>query len=298
MTNKVIISLVGEQPAPNVLPLEHYHPDQVVLVHTKRTELLADRIAKVVEYPVIRPFCRTDPYRVDEIRLALETYLDEYVSCESELIFNLTGGTKTMEYAALETARRRQARAFYYQTEENQSLLHPYSFDGMELICEEPIEIKTTLSIDQYLRVYVGEYGPDDKHQDLDFEPKVLHALQQLGPEYEVCPNLRLKGVSGNVEVDWVLRYRNTFAVGEVKTSPSKKSLDQLSSITHPATLGTYTRKFLVAANPLDVNNLDLAKAYNIEVIELSGADRQPLTGEQVQKLHERIRGVMEGRKR
>ena len=78
----VMVLLVGEQPAPNVLPLRHYRPGQVALVHTDLTADLAGRIAGVVgaEFNVLQPFCKTEPFLVDAIRRELNAYLAEYAS--------------------------------------------------------------------------------------------------------------------------------------------------------------------------------------------------------------------------
>lgn len=293
---RILVSLVGEQPAPNILPLGHFAPDHVILIHTKRTEALAGRIAALIGSKVIEPFCKTDAYRLDQIRSSLETYLEKHAPSDSELIFNLTGGTKTMGYAAMDLARQRAARAFYYQTEDNQSLIHPYRFEAGNMLCEAIIPIQAALTLDQHLRLYINSYTLGKFKND--FERNVFAVVQSLGDDYEAYSNVELTGISGNVEVDWAIRYQNTIAVGEVKLHAKKTDgIDQLNGVTDQRTLGTYTRKFLVSADAMHINDLDLAEAYRITTVILPSGRQPELTSEDIQKLSRTIRLAMEPRK-
>jgi len=295
----IMFSLVGEQPAPNVLPLRHFRPDKIALVHTDLTADLANRIAGVInaEFEVIRPFCKTEPYLVNKIRTELTDYITTRIG-DADLIFNLTGGTKTMEYAALEVARQLKAQAFYYQTEGNQNLIHPYHFNTAgELVCETPKEAKTTLSIHEFLSLYVKEYCPAEERELTGklFERNVLAVLTELGSDYEILPNQRLIGFSSNVEVDWILSFRNTFAVGEVKLRGSKtRGIDQLNTATEQRMLGTYTKKFLITADSLHENDLDLAHVCRISTIVLPSGRQSSLSDTDRDKLIQTIRTVME----
>ncbi len=288
----ILVSLVGEQPAPNVLPILHYCPSRVILVHTSRTAQVAARIADVLGGDlVIRPFCSTDPYRVSEIKAALERYLANPQLAGAEYIFNLTGGTKIMGYAALETARQLRAPAFYYQTEDNQNLIHPYRFDPAGLlVCDPPIPVLATLTIDQFLRLYVGKYSTGSFRND--FERSVAEALGSLGSEYESLTNVIL---GPNVEVDWILRYLNLIAVGEVKAHATKSAgIDQLNSATEQRMLGTYTKKFLLSSRDLHQNDADLVKASRITPLILTSGAQGSLSDADAEKLIRAIRSAME----
>jgi hypothetical protein len=291
--SKVMISLVGEQPAPNVLPLRYFVPGQVALVHTDRTQKFASRIAKVTGGKIVQPFCKTEAYHVDLIRAELHAYIEKHHWSGSNLIFNLTGGTKTMEFAALEVARELRAQAFYYQTENNQSLIHPYRFNGYDLVCETPIPFEANLKLDEFLRLYIEHYEMGG-FQD-DFERKVAEVMRELGPNYETLFNLRLTGVGPNVEIDWVVRFGNTFAVGEIKLHATKKAgIDQLNGVTDQRTLGTYTKKFLISADELHPNDFELAQAYRIKVIILPSGRKEKLSDDDVEVLIKAIKVEME----
>ena len=45
----VTISLIGEQPMPNLLPIRHLCPDAVGLVHTERTRAVAANLKTLLE---------------------------------------------------------------------------------------------------------------------------------------------------------------------------------------------------------------------------------------------------------
>lgn len=291
-----LISLVGEQPAPNVLPIRHFAPEQIVLVCTKRTLRLSENIAAVLGERVVRPFCETEAYYVDAIKASLLQYIEQHGWRSDTLIFNLTGGTKPMAIAALEIARQYGATTFYYQTEENESLLHIYRFDGTQLLCQKPIQIQVSLSIDEFLRLYIGRYEKGEFKND--FERQVAAVLEQLGTDYDFRPTLRLTGIGPNVEVDGVVRFRNTIGVIEVCVHATKKEgIDQLASVTDQKTLGTYTKKFLISADELHANDQALAKAYQIKPIVLPSGRDETLSNEDKQKLIAAIKAEMEPKK-
>ena len=283
----ILLSLVGEQPAPNLLPFRHYEPQQVALVHTAlaASHNKADRLAKLIGPRIVKPLCETDAYSVDLIRQKLEDYIHEQRWQGTDLIFNLTGGTKAMALAAYETARRWGAAAFYYQTEDNQSLIHPYRFEQGNLVADEPVRVAQSLTLNDYLRLYVGDYAPSALPKD-SFEQTAFSALSQVRlPDFEVMPATHLKELSGNVEVDMLVRYGNQVAVFEVKRKAGKNGIDQLNSVTDQRTLGTYTHKFLVSARPLEENNVDLAKAYRIKVVVLESGRSGSLSATDAERL-------------
>jgi hypothetical protein len=296
MNKKVMISLIGEQPAPNVLPLRYYKPDHVILVYTKRTARLAERIAQVAQREGLTTSpCYTNAYRIDLIQPEIERCINEHGK-DVDLIFNLTGGTKTMEFAALEIARGRNAQAFYYQTEDNQRLIHSYFFRESKLTCQDIAPVEQTLTIDEFLTLYIGEYKKGVFQND--FERAVAETLQNnLPSSYELYFNTYLTGIGPNVEVDLILRYQNTFAVGEVKQTAKKTAgIDQLNGVTDQRTLGTYTKKFLLSVNEMHPNDQLLAEAYRIKTVTLLTGNQGSLSEKDKQMLVQAVRETMEGK--
>lgn len=289
---KPMISLVGEQPAPNLLPIDHFQPKQVVLIHTSlpQSRVRAERLAKVIERRQIPvALWQTDAYGVEQIESGLRQCIHKRQLPGHELVFNLTGGTKPMALAAYEVARQLSAEAFYYQTEGNQSLIHPYRFEKGQLISEQPYSITGNLTLDDFLRAYVGDYTSSSPRDD--FERMVIEVLRNSGlADFEILPSVYLKELSGNVEVDALARQGNHLAAFEIKRTATKKGIDQLNGITDQRTLGTYTHKILVSATPLEGNNEELARAYKIHVIVLESGKSEALSETDKQQLIESVR--------
>jgi hypothetical protein len=300
--NLTLISLVGAQAAPNILPLSHFNPDRLILITTNTTKDVAKRTADVIKNDydifIVEPFCFLPPYRLADIMSGLNYYIKENVSSSDQLLFNITSATKPLAIAAYEMAKSLSAGAFYYESQDNHDLIHPFYFKDNKLILKDPEICQATMTLDRFLRLYVEGYVEDEFHDD--FEKKVFNALTNLGKDYEVFHNVELQSVSGDLEIDWILRYRNSIAVGEVKAQAGKSSIDQLNSACHPQKLGTYTKKFLISGKPskgfqsFHPNHVNLMKAYNIHGMILESYDREDLSPDDKNTLMETIVSIME----
>ena len=289
----ILISLVGEQPAPNLLPARRLKPDVAVFVYTTRTESTATNLKSLLASRCDSLLCEVDPYHIPSIR----DRLDQFISHEcpkQPLIFNLTGGTKPMVLAAYQLAREQNSPFVYFQTEGNTSYLYRYVFADRKIALERMEQLPETISLDDYLRLYLQSYQTGAPRNAL--EQQVFEVLEGT-PNLEILPSVRPHGL-GALEVDFAVRYGNQVGVGEVKTKGAKSGIDQINAVAHPRYLGTYVRKFLISARPVDQNNLDLAGAYRIKVIELPGyaesgelsaADRLKLRQEIVRHLGGRL---------
>jgi hypothetical protein len=263
-----MILLVGEQPAPNLLPTRHLQPDAAVLVYTDRTRQVAENLKALLEPGCHCWLCQVHPYRINEIQQELDAFLTTTVS-DYALVFNLTGGTKAMALGAFRIVQMWNSPFVYFQTEGNRSLLYHYAFDGDEIILQATDELPVTISLDDYLRMY----------------------LRSTPGIAEVITGLRPQGLEAQ-EVDFVVRCGNQVGIGEIKTKGAKRGIDQLNAVAEQRYLGTYLRKFLVSGKPVDRNNKNLAQAYRIEVIELlSYGESGVLSANDKQKLAETVRG-------
>ncbi|HSK70437.1 MAG TPA: DUF1887 family CARF protein [Pyrinomonadaceae bacterium] len=268
-----MICLVGEQPVPNLLPIRSLMPQTVVLIMSNRTANVSENLKNllaakhiVIENPV-------DAYDLPKAQAELESFIKRNVWNPEQLIFNLTGGTKPMSLAAFCLAREMKAAVTYLQSEGGKSLLYTYDWQDGNLRLWQREEIKSLLTLDDYLRAY----GRDDYFFDKTikndfgelFETAVFEALKIFCDETPFR-NVRFKSFS-HVELDLVFRIGNQVGVAEVKTGkePNKTSIDQLNSPTHREFLGTYTKKFLILHNELGSGNKKLTEAYRISVIEL-----------------------------
>ena len=290
---KTMIALVGEQPLPNVIPVKYYSPSRLVLAHTKneRSTLIAKRIKEFFgDQPKVDLLELENGYNIDQIYSRLYQFIRQNEL--GELLFNLTGGTKPMSFAALELAQELKCQAFYYQSENNLSQLHLYDLSAGSLKYQEPISIDVNLEVEDVLKLFVGKCCK--KNFENAFEEQVFNILKNLGKEYSALHNVY---VGPNVEVDWILCYKNKLAVGDVKSQVKKSGIDQVNGVTDQRTLGTYTKKFIISAREPDDNNRLLAEAYRIKVIVVPSANNNgTLSDEDRQKIVEEIQKEMEGR--
>lgn len=272
---KVMISLIGEQPAPNLLPVRHYRPEHVVLVYTKRTEKIRDRLNQLIRadvYPL-----EVSPYAIDEISDQLERYVLEREWDVSDLLFNVTGGTKPMALAATMVAQRIGAPIIYFQSEGKYSRIYKYNFynDQNSIKPAGIVEVDSTISLDDYLTLYLGDYDTGEPRHPL--ETAVRDVLEATPLIDEVFTSIKPASQPA-LEVDLIIRCGNQIGVGEIKMKGAKAGIDQLAAVTDQRYLGTYVAKFLISGESLHHNNRHLAQAYNIMVIELkSFAEMQQL---------------------
>jgi len=111
-----MIALVGEQTLPNYLPILHYQPSDVVLVYTTRTQPHYERLKVVLQRDVNVRGLAVHPYDISSITSLLNEELAKLaLSASRTLVFNLTGGTKTMLLAAYQIAQQRETPILYLQ---------------------------------------------------------------------------------------------------------------------------------------------------------------------------------------
>ncbi|MCS7177921.1 MAG: DUF1887 family CARF protein [Anaerolineae bacterium] len=288
-----MIHLVGEQPAPILLPTRYLNPDVTVLVHTEHTRGIAQRLADVLDSDSNCLLHCVSPYDLPGIQISLQRFLQEKLA-EHQLLFNLTGGTKMMSLAAFLVAFQRKAPFVYFQTEGGHSWLYRYQFTPQgEVQLEKREEIGETITLDDYLRVQVGEYTTGSPRTD--FESEVLQALREYVPGIETLTSVRPRGMEA-LEVDFVIRLGNQIGVMEVKARGAKSGIDQIQAVAEQRYLGTYVAKFLVSGKSIDQNNRNLANAYNITVIELTGYEKtRSLSPKDRQTLAEAVRNRLGG---
>lgn len=278
---QTMLSLVGEQPVPNVLPIRHCQPSEVVLVHTHTTKRVSDNLA-----PLLEKSCKVIPYPVAaydilKVRHSLEQLIEKHHWKGEGLVFNLTGGTKPMAWAAFQLAQELKAEFVYLQSEGGKSLLYFYSFANNKLVLVKREEIAAQISIDDYLRAHdLNGYKLQKSTQWLE-----LLVYQTLKPHVsELIANVKF----GILEIDFVVRLENQFGIIEAKSGESKKkkeAIDQLSTASQREFLGTFIKRLLVLKHPLGSDNKNLANAHNIIEIVLPSADEKDGLSEKDERL-------------
>jgi hypothetical protein len=291
--NMITISLIGEQPIPNLLPSRYQSPNTAVLVYTDRTQIAAKRLGRLLPGNCEAVFCLVSAYNIREIVQTLQSLIAENRWTAANLLFNLTGGTKAMALAAYLVAAEQYAPFLYLQSEGKKTRLYRYEFDAARTPYVSTDQLLPGLiTIDDYLCAYVDNYqltGFAKNEAGGLFERAVYEALKPAMDEI-------VAGVSllGALEIDLVVRCDNQVGIIEAKTGPGvKKGIDQLNTAGGQRYLGTYTCKILVSDQYWDKSRSDLrqlAEARQIEVIELSSFHTsQRLSPEDVERLQRSV---------
>jgi hypothetical protein len=291
----ILISLIGEHPIPNLLPIRHQPPEIAVLVYSDFTEKAARRLGKLLPRGCQVELCPVSAYDIAAAKQQMLGLVATRGWGPASLLFNLTGGTKPMSLAAYLVAAELRAPFLYLQSEGKQTRLYRYEFDalGVPHVATDEL-LPNLITIDDYLRAFVDEYqltgiAKDESSKGTRFERAIHTALEPVVDEIAV--GLKLLGV---VDVDFVVRCANQVGIIEAKTgSGVKKGIDQLSTAGEQRNLGTYTQKLLVSDQVWDhtLSNLrELADARRIEVIELpSFSTEGSLSVEDGEKLTQRV---------
>ncbi len=268
----IIVSLVGQQPIPNLLPIRHIKPRAVLLVYSDFTQRAAEKLTQLVEDDLVVWPLLTEAYAITNIRDNLINKLHKEQAVSEDIIFNVTGGTKPMSLAAYLVASEKRAPFVYLQSEGKRSRLYHYTFDKKgELILTGDDILSGLITADDYLLAYVNSYkltGFAKNMQGGLFERAIHDVLASVVDEILIGAKLL-----GALDVDFVVRCDNQVGIIEAKTGKGvKKGLDQLNTAGGQQYLGTYTQKFLVSDQVWDhtrSNLRELAGARRIKVIEL-----------------------------
>ena len=263
----ILISLVGEQSMPILLPGRYLRPEKHILLHTDRTRPVAERLQRLMDDVSLQ---QVDAYALER---TLST-LREIIPQTDELVINLTGGTKMMTLAAFALASERRAEVVYFQSEEHASRLHRYGFvNGQFLPLGKPEDLPELITIADYLNAHLPDFRVEGESQTEggSFEQAVADALHDSG--FEVMTGVRPEGVADQIEIDLVIRHKNQVGIAEVKLGGGeapKKGVDQLSTAGRREYLGTYTRKFLIVARRQNKKIKQLAHESGVFLIELT----------------------------
>jgi hypothetical protein len=228
------------------------NPPQTILIYTPQTDQVRQRIDSVIDQ------CRSiscDAYDIESLVKALDEELANQQG--TDLIFNLTGGTKAMVLATNQVAMKRGAPVVYLESERTQNVLYEYRYDNQQTL---RLQGKTTLpkliNIKQFLDAHIGkgqwqEAGPS-KDIGGAFEQTVADAIRARLSQAEVKQGIKFLGSNGRpqVDLDIVVRCGNQFARIECKSQGKTTTLDaakQLNLVSE--LLGVYTRKFIALSN-------------------------------------------------
>lgn len=298
-----LISLIGEQPIPNILPALHLKPSCLVLIYTDRTKKQALNLQKFFNrksQPSTQietvPISIQNGYNLAEIADQLRPLLATYEG----VAFNLTGGTKPMALAGYQLAQEKAAPVFYLETEGKRSFLYEYRFPQPFALPDlsSPVELPELICIDDYLNAFLSGYRKDgfSKEDGGQFENAIYDALNEHVDEQQA--GIKPHGAGSQIDIDLIVRIKNQVAVIEIKDKDPryepKKGIDQLNTIGGREYLGIYTVKILVSSTKLSLDIHDLAKERKIEIIELlSFRKSKKISPKDQKQLIEAITGLL-----
>lgn len=281
---QLMFCLVGQQPVPNLLPILHFKPKEVVLVNTESTLSTSEKLEKLLHKKCDVTTLKVDPYDISTIHHKVERFFAKTHEKE-DLLFNITGGTKPMVLGSFLLAQRLRMPIIYLQSDRLQGRIYLYSFNGQQLILHEEKVLEELLTINDFLQVHVGDYS--QRRRKDPFSKIIKEAIEPYVSEV-----LTDVSIGANVDLDLVLRSKNQMGVVEVTTTKNKikRKIDQLTAATERDSLGTYTHRFLIINQRVDENNQKLAKENSITLIEILKSSRDRLADGDRELLTKKVR--------
>ncbi len=271
-----MIALIGEQPLPNFLPVRHYHPGNVLLVYTARTRQKYEYLKVTLQKEVNVYGLETDPYDIPSIANAInEEFAKMALWISQPLMFNLTGGTKTMSLAAYQVAQQHNAPMMYLQSEGKHTRVYHYIWEGQQLQSTSDELLPECIRLQDIFDLHLGpgnwqEYG-SGQQEGSPFEDALAALLRTHG--YEVMIGVR--AMNGQIDVDVAVRSGNQYGIIEAKMGENGRRLDGIKQLSTAARhLGTYSQTFYIITVPPQPAHTAITDASNIEVISLPGYNR------------------------
>ncbi|MCL6584840.1 MAG: DUF1887 family protein [bacterium] len=159
--SRVLVSLVSEQPIPNILAIHHFKPDELLFISTQKMEnqCKTSSILKTLELLELGDYQKDNKFHkilVQEDSI-LDCYqrLDEWINKsgkgkeEVEFVVNLTCGTKIMSFAAYEFFRDYNNKMIYVPIAKNEFIVpFPKKSAG------QPTALNLRLKVIEYLTAY------------------------------------------------------------------------------------------------------------------------------------------------
>ncbi len=285
----ILISLLGEQPIPNLLPLwqapERYSATRFAV--TESTLPVAGRLAAVIagdpqlKHIAVRQPVLLRPYDIGYCRTRLNSTLMEHLLHDEAIALNLTGGTKIMSLAALQAAYGSGAALLYVSTETRQ-IIHLRS-DGSETE-REPFDVH--ISVRQYLSAHGiesslhpafradGPARPVETPKSGDaLERRVETLLRDSGDFDDVQRNVFIRktgrGEMVKNELDVTAARNGQLVVCSCKTSREvvKEDLYELTTLSRREAAGIYCEKVLVCEHEPPEAIKNRAAADRVKVV-------------------------------
>lgn len=284
----LLMTLLGEQPLPNLMPLWQYRQfDAVQFVVSERTLPLAEMLADYLpndpqlhDLHLFPPLC-VPPYDLPQARFKIGEGLLQALNAGSAVTLNLTGGTKLMSLAAMQAAYGLAVPLLYVSSENGEMIF--YTSDGVQTR-REPIVLH--ISVEQYLRAHGIEVSLNPSFRPASeppfrppkegdpLEAAVFEAARQSGKFDDVRRNLYIRrpGRNGGFvdnELDVVVTRNGVLGVCSCKAGSnlSNDDLYELEALSSREKFGIYCgRVFVCAASEIPEGLKQRASADKIRL--------------------------------
>ncbi len=287
----LLLSLVGEQPIPNLLPLWQYNNyAEVQFVASATTHKVAKLLEQALQSdPVLQgvrtlKMLRVDAYAIHNVRTQLSAAIVKHQNQGKTVHLNLTGGTKLMSLAALQSAFGSGIPLMYISTEEKAVIW--LASDGSEQR-RDPIRVKIT--VQQYLNAHglqmddkpVNPFASPPPKEGDELELQVLERLKESGLFDDVRRNVQVSKQNGTKivrnELDLVVTCNGRMAViscksGNVDSDSGrdsyKRAIYELSAVSRREAAGIYCGKVLVSSQEVLPQSIrHRAKDYGVRIV-------------------------------
>jgi len=283
----LLLSLIGEQPIPNLLPLwqsNEYTATRFAV--TPQTAVVAEQLSAAIRQdPQLAHLEILDPlvleaYDIQTARARLAEALVDHARQGRQMRLNLTGGTKIMSLAMLQAAFGSGLELLYVSTQTKQIIY--LASDGTEKRREE---INVKIDVFQYLRPHgleVSEhqsFAPGRKAEKKNvkegdpLEARVHVLAYGSGMFDDVKRNIFIRKHTGREpvdnELDLVVTYNGRMAVCSCKSGNlTKEDIYEIASLSRREAAGIYCGKVIVSSKKkLPVSLRDRARAMGVRLV-------------------------------
>lgn len=299
-----LIGLLGRQPILNLLAIRAIQPEEILFVGTKDTHATGQHLQSLIGSQIaVHQTEIYDAFDASYITKTLRKKLRKLGWTANKTIFDLSGGSKIMFYAAIELAKQLESPVSDVERIGFRYRIRQFQFQDHHPKMVRDEYLPGLITIADYLKCYLPGFHEDGYSRDargrVDIGGRLEETVYTTLADHvdEILAGVRPKGVAEQIEIDLIVRQGNNVGIIEAKTGVKKAGIDQLDTAGNPHYLGDFLAKLLVTGRYLPRAHKALATAQEVRVIELPGySDRAGLTPQDRRNLIQSVQQALSGR--